>query len=65
MLGDWSTSTLGDLEESMIQTGIYGFHRGEQSFAFKENGTAFIGKSGRGRIHLNGDKSLIESEKWQ
>jgi hypothetical protein len=29
------------------------------SYAFKENGTAFIGKSGRGRILLDGNKSTI------
>jgi hypothetical protein len=29
MLGDWSSSTLGDIEESLVKTGIYGFHRGE------------------------------------
>lgn len=64
MLGDWSTSTLGDLEESVIKTGIYGFHRGEQSFAFTEDGKAFIGKSGRGRIYLDGEDSVIKSMAW-
>jgi hypothetical protein len=31
------------------------------SFAFKEDGTAFIGKDGYGRIHLAGNKAQIYS----
>lgn len=43
------------------QTGLYGFHEGEQSYAFKEDGTAFIGKSGQGRISFDGNESVIQS----
>lgn len=41
--------------------GIYGFHQGEQSFGFNVNGTAFIGKAGRGRICMDGNKGTIQS----
>lgn len=41
--------------------GLYGFNHGEQSFGFNIDGTAFIGKAGRGRINLNGNKGTIES----
>ena len=41
--------------------GLYGFHRGEQSFGFNVDGTAFIGKAGRGRIEMNGTKGTIQS----
>jgi hypothetical protein len=29
------------------------------SYAFMEDGTAFIGKAGRGRIYIDGNKSTI------
>lgn len=45
--------------------GLYGFHDGAQSFAFLSNGTGFIGKSGRGRIHLDGNKSTLTSASFQ
>ena len=41
--------------------GLYGFHRGEQSFGFNVDGTAFIGKAGRGRIVMDGTKGTIQS----
>ena len=59
MLGDWkSTDTTNDITE---QTGVYGFHHGAMSYAFKEDGTGFIGKSGKGRINFNGDTGSIQS----
>jgi hypothetical protein len=41
--------------------GLYGFSDGAQAFGFKEDGTAFIGKSGAGRINFNGEKGTITS----
>jgi hypothetical protein len=62
MIGDWSnTDTAEDLTK---QTGVYGFHAGALSFAFKEDGTAFIGKSGRGRIELDGNNGTLKSSLW-
>lgn len=59
VLGDWkSTNSDSSLTQ---QTGIYGFAQGEQSYAFKEDGTAFLGKSGRGRIEFKGDSGIIKS----
>lgn len=62
MLGDWSRSDTASSVAS--QTGLYGFNKGQMSFAFKEDGTAFIGKDGRGRIYLAGDKAQIYSSSW-
>lgn len=45
--------------------GIYGFHQGAQSFGFNVDGTAFIGKAGRGRICMNGNKGTIESGAYE
>ena len=60
MMGDWG-KTDSDNSITSSATGLYGYHYGEQSFAFKEDGTAFIGKSGGGRIHFDGNSGIIES----
>lgn len=54
---------MGDVgkEDSSAKIGLYGYHNGAQSFGFKTDGTAFIGKSGAGRIEFNGTKSVITS----
>ena len=44
--------------------GIYGFHDGAQSFGFNIDGTAFLGKSGSGRIIFNGEHGTIASANW-
>ena len=59
MLGDWGDK---DVEGSISkQTGVYGFHHGAMSYAFKEDGTAFIGKSSMARINFDGNESTIYS----
>ena len=64
MLGDYSNSKL-DTEGSISkQTGIYGFNNGQMTYAFKDDGTAFIGKDGTGRIEFNGNKATIKSSQW-
>lgn len=63
MLGNWEgTNTEGSITEN---TGVYGFHYGAQSYAFKDDGTALIGKSGRGRIIFEGNKGTIQSQSWK
>ena len=63
MMGDWSRSDT-DIAVS-AQTGVYGFNKGAMSYAFKQDGTGFIGKDGKGRIHFDGDKSQIYSNNWK
>jgi hypothetical protein len=59
MLGDWSGQ---DAEANITNnTGIYGFNKGSASFGFRDNGTAFIGKSNTGRIEFDGDRGIIKS----
>lgn len=59
MIGDWKGK---DAEDSITeQTGIYGFHHGAMSYAFKEDGTAFIGKSSMARINFDGSNATIYS----
>lgn len=59
---------LTDAENSLryphTGVGLYGFHHGEQSFGFNVNGTAFIGKSGGGRIAFDGNQGFIYSSNW-
>jgi hypothetical protein len=44
--------------------GLYGFSDGAQAFGFKEDGTAFIGKSNAGRILFDGNNSTITSAQY-
>ena len=60
IIGDWGNE-IGADSEVITKTGLYGFHNGNASFGFNEDGTAFIGKSGAGRILFDGTKSVIES----
>ena len=57
MMGDWKAK--GD--ESLDISGLYGYEKGEQSFGFKTDGSAFLGKSGKGRIVFDGNQSVIKS----
>lgn len=43
------------------QFGLFGYHEGTQSFGFNTDGTAFIGKSGQGRIEFDGNGGIIKS----
>lgn len=61
MIGDWSNSKLDTNSSIAKQTGVYGFHHGAMSYAFKEDGTAFLGKDGRGRICFDGNDATIYS----
>jgi hypothetical protein len=59
MMGDWGNT---DTENNIIKnTGIYGFKDGGAVFGFKDDGTAFIGRSGEGRLEFNGEKAIIKS----
>lgn len=46
------------------EIGLFGYNSGAQSFGFKEDGTAFIGKAGHGRILFDGNESTIKSASW-
>ena len=63
MIGDWQDK---NTEDSIArQTGIYGFHQGAMSYAFKEDGTAFLGKDGRGRINFDGNNATLYSPSFE
>ena len=62
LMGDVGGQVNGD---NATGIGLYGYHDGAQSFYFGVNGTAFLGKSGRGRILLDGNKGTISSASYQ
>lgn len=58
LMGDIAAGAGMDAEKHL---GVYGFHHGQQSFGFKDDGTAFIGKAGKGRIEFDGNSGSIQS----
>ena len=66
MMGDWSGNDGRSSVEKPFtdNTGIYGFQKGVASFGFRDDGTAFIGKPGKGRLEFNGNKSIITSNSF-
>ena len=57
---------MGDVEkgsgdDAVKELGLYGYHQGAQSFGFKVDGTAFLGKSGKGQILFDGNDGTIQS----
>lgn len=67
--GTFSGVFLGDVAEggdqSLSRTGVYGYYHGAQVYAFMDNGRAFIGGAGRGRIEFDGEKGIIESGNYE
>ena len=61
-LGDYGTAI--DTDPSMRLTGIYGFNKGTQVYAFKEDGKAFIG-SGNGRINFDGTNAALYNSNYE
>ena len=61
LLGDVKTGTGNN---SVTKTGVYGFDHGVISYAFKEDGTAFLGADGQGRIEIDGTSGSIKSAGW-
>ena len=59
LIGDVTAADVGS------HTGVYGFEHGQQCYAFKDDGTAFIGKSGSGQIRFDGNKGIIQSGSYE
>ena len=65
MLGDWHSIDGDNISTALHPTGVYGFNHGAMSYAFKDDGTAFIGKNGFGRIIFDGNHGVIQSGTWR
>ena len=62
LMGDVSDQNhRGTAADAHAGTGLFGYHEGAQSFGFKIDGKAFIGKSGKGRIEFDGNSGKIQS----
>lgn len=60
-LGDYCDT---NTDASMRLSGIYGFNKGTQVYAFTENGKAFIG-SGNGRINFDGTNATLYNSNYE
>jgi hypothetical protein len=56
--------TLSTLGGQTSGTGLLGFDKGVQSFGFLNDGRAFIGKPGVGRINFDGENGYIMSQNF-
>ena len=66
IMGDWSGNDTSSAEGAITEnTGIYGFYKGQASFGFRDDGTAFIGLAGHGRLEMSGEKSTIQSSSFK
>ena len=62
MMGAWERGTNGN--EITDTTGLYGFYHGAMSYAFKDDGTGFIGRDTGGRINFDGTSGEITSNRY-
>ena len=46
-------------DSAQQKIGLYGYQAGKTAFALMEDGKAFFGKAGQGRIEINGDDATI------
>lgn len=63
LLGDWKKQIQNGAWKNWHKehTGLYGYNHNLESYGFRDDGTAFLGKAGAGRINFNGDLGLIYS----
>lgn len=59
LIGDVKSGT--GYDKTQEATGVYGIHEGQLSYGFRDDGTGFIGKTGKGQILLDGNKSYIRN----
>lgn len=61
LIGDFNQKNNTDSSLSRY-TGVYGYNKGQQVYALKDDGSATFGKSSTGQIIINGTSSIIESK---
>lgn len=62
IMGAWERGTNGN--EITDTTGLYGFYHGAMSYAFKDDGTGFIGRDTGGRINFDGNSGTLTSNRY-
>lgn len=63
LIGDIKEGT--DKEDTEALTGVYGINHGVLSYGLREDGTAFLGRKGRGQILFDGESGTIKSSEWE
>ena len=63
MMGNWE-GKLGNESSISKHTGIYGFDKGVMAYALTDDGKAFFGKNGNGRIIIDGSQSTLYSPSY-
>ena len=64
VIGEPLVNTGSGVESYYTGTGLYGYNAGIKSFGFNINGKAFLGKSGRGQILMDGNSGTIQSSHY-
>ena len=59
IMGQIAQITEGNIHDK--KTGLFGYNSGAQIYGFRDDGTAFIGESGAGRIYFDGNGGTISS----
>lgn len=66
--GEFTGILMGDIEKDTgeigITTGVYGFNEGNSVYALQDNGKAFFGAAGNGRILIDGNNSTLTSSRY-
>lgn len=67
--GGFTGVTIGEFVDSVgdyneRHTGLYGFNKGASVFGLRDNGSAFFGRDGNGRILIDGEKSYLSSQEY-
>ena len=62
IMGQIAQITEGNIHDK--KTGLFGYKSGAQVYGFRDDGTAFIGGSGAGRIYFDGNGGTISSAKY-
>ena len=68
-VGGFTGVTIGEFVDSIgdyteRHTGLYGFNKGASVFGLRDNGSAFFGRDGNGRILIDGEKSYLSSQEY-
>lgn len=68
--GTFSGVLMGDVRSgtgnnTITNTGIYGFQNGVMSYALRDDGSGFFGAGANGRIEFDGNSGIIRSSNWK
>ena len=68
--GAFSGVLMGDVRSgtennTITNTGIYGFQNGVMSYALRDDGSGFFGAGANGRIEFDGNSGIIRSSNWE